>query len=571
MGHQALVILVLGVPFPAHGGAEVEHVPDEGSPDIVALGDGLPVVVVQIGLLLLRVEPATGSGPDIYLVRRTVGRHVLADTGAATVLADAELVVREACVVVIHEGSEVGHGVIIPAEILVPGHRVRGVDERKLLVGRLDGHTPGIQAVSDVIEIAHDGIDPVVDLVLEAPEADGRVVVVLDDHLLKLESEVVFESLGGHIAAHERDFLPDDIAPLVRLAEHEVSLRIVGQAERIRTDLVEEIKVGQMVLLLEGGGEFRPILMAAYALQFQVLAVEEEALVGIHPEIAQADLFLDTVHFLAVLLEHGDCLVQVGILLAVPQVRTVQSDETGGDAVVDLGGLLLGHDLPGRIFQPESDFATLVVTQGRDVDLGAQFRTLLVHQFLVDQHTVGAEIERRDALRSGHLHPDVPVQAAVDVEVTALGCDVELRFVVADDSQAVRRTGTHIIGDLEDEGVISPPVLAHEAVVDQERGHHPRTFEAQEYALALVRRRDLELFGVGAIAAAVAAAAHEISSIPGVRQVDRLAGIGVRAAPAVHPGHTGRRETPVFVQRDDLACPGQVRGQEGGRKGDQQK
>ena len=204
------------------------------------------------------------------------------------------------------------------------------------------------------------------------------------------------------------------------------------------------------------------------------------------------------------------------------------------------------------------------------MDLGTQFRTLLVHQFLVDQHTVGAEIERRDALRSGHLHPDVPVQAAVDVEVAALGCDVELRFVVADDSQAVRRTGTHIIGDLEDEGVISPPVLAHEAVVDQERGHHPRTFEAQEYALALVRRRDLELFGVGAIAAAVAAAAHEISSIPGVRQVDRLAGIGVRAAPAVHPGHTGRRETPVFVQRDDLACPGQVRGQEGGRKGDEQ-
>ena len=436
------------------------------------------------------------------------------------------------------------------------------MDERKFLVGRLYGQAARIQAVSDVIEVAHDGIDPVMDLVLEAPEADGRVVVVLDDHLTQLEPEVVLEDLCGHIAAHERDLLPDDVAPLVRLAEHEVGLRIVGQAERIRTDLVEEVEVGQMVLLLEGRGEFRPVLVTAYALQFQVLAVEEEALVGIHPEIAQADPFLDTVHFLAVFLEHGDRLVQVGILLAVPKVRMVQTHETSGDAVVDLGGLFLGHDLSGCIFQPESDFAALVVSQGRDVDLGAQFRTLPVHQVLVDQHAVGAEIERGDTLRSGHLHPDVPIQAAIDVEVAALGCDIELRFVVADDGQAVRRPRTHIIGDLEDEGVVGSPVLAHEAIVDQERSHHARTLEAQEHALALVGLGDFELLGIGAVATAVAGTAHKVRSVPGVRQVDRLSGIRVRSAPAVQAGHASWREPPGFIQGDDLPCTRKVGGQQ---------
>lgn len=76
--------------------------------------------------------------------------------------------------------------------------------------------------------------------------------------------------------------------------------------------------------------------MAADATQTDVPAIEEEALVGINPEVAEACLFLDAVDLLAVAAQGGDEGVEIGVGDAVPEMRTIDGKVDDGLVVVDI-------------------------------------------------------------------------------------------------------------------------------------------------------------------------------------------------------------------------------------------
>ena len=186
------------------------------------------------------------------------------------------------------------------------------------------------------------------------------MVVILDDHLTELLPQVLMETFVIDIAADERNLLPDNISAAVRLLEHTLRLRIMREPQGIDAHLVEEVEVSEMVLLLQGDGDVRPVLVAAHAVELHVLSVKEEALVRIDTEVAQTDVLLHTVDFLAVPFQDGDCLVQVGVLPSVPEMGIPDIGRHCDTVAMHENAGSVHHLVPSSIKDREIDLATAV-------------------------------------------------------------------------------------------------------------------------------------------------------------------------------------------------------------------
>ena len=172
-------------------------------------------------------------------------------------------------------------------------------------------------------------------LIEETPAEDRGMVEVLDDHLAELETEVFVHRVLD-VIADEGNLLPYQDAATVGLLEHEVSLWIVGQTQGVDAHFAHQVIIGQVMLPGQCSRYVLPLLMAADATQTDVLAIEEEALVGINPEVAEACLFLDAVDLLAVAAQGGDEGVEIGVGGTVPEMRTIDGKVDDGLVVVDI-------------------------------------------------------------------------------------------------------------------------------------------------------------------------------------------------------------------------------------------
>ena len=365
---------------------------------------------------------------------------------------------------------------------------------------------------------------------------------------------MVVEFLPGHIGTYERNLLPDQQTTAVGLLKHEVSLRVVSQTDRVHTHLLNDVQIGQMLLPRQGASQPCPVLMTGHTPQLQVITIQEEPLVGINVEVAQAYLVLHPVHLFPVALQHGRNLVEIRVAHPVPQVRILHGEVDGTLVVINIRRNLPADDLTSGIQQGQFHFTVLVVRKGREVNLCLQFRMLLSHQLLSHQQTVGAIVKWRDAHIVHNLQVHIPVETAIEVEVAPLRSHIKLVGVVARNQDIVLDAVGEVVGEFKAESIIRPLVRSHMVPVHKHRSRGACALALQEDTLSLPALWHLYLLQVRAQSPVVALIVHEILIIVCMRQVHRLVCLrDIDVREDTPNSHATLLETPTLVEVDDFS------------------
>ena len=360
------------------------------------------------------------------------------------------------------------------------------------------------------------------DLVGDPPADDAGVVVVLDDQLFHLADGV--GAAVGHVLRDVRDLGPDDHAHLIAEVIEVLVMLVVGQADGVRAQLLDELHVLVVHLSRDGVAQALAVLMAGDTVQRVRAAIEEEALLGVHREAAHAEALADFIDRLAVLHQADDAGVQVGVADAVPQVGMLHRQ--GGVAA------FASQHFPALGVEDGDGDLALTADPGlnADVSVGALHGR-------GDLHAGAAEVIQRDVILADHQQADRAVDAAIEGEVGFLGVDKVIFAVVGDDGQLVLLFQQS--GDVRPEGGEAAVVVGNLGAVQADLGAVAHTLELQPDLLGSgVKSGGREAGFIGAAAAPVVVAAIlAVDVVPGMGQVDRD-GFAIRAG-----------ELPVFHQR----------------------
>ena len=136
------------------------------------------------------------------------------------------------------------------------------------------------------------------DLVGEAPNDDGRMVVVLGDELLHLGNGV-FKTIFK-VTGDVRNFRPDDHAVLIAQVVEILVVLIVRKADGRRAELADVFHVLPVMLRQQRVADSPAVLMAGDAAQRVFFAVEDEAALRIDLKRAAAKAGLHAVDDFAV-------------------------------------------------------------------------------------------------------------------------------------------------------------------------------------------------------------------------------------------------------------------------------
>lgn len=536
VGDEAFVVDAVAVAFGAVAGGEVEEVPDEGAPEVGTFVELGPVEDVVFGLPGLGVELAGGVGLADLL-------FVVVDGGAGAVFADGDAELGVLLVGLVEEVAEVLGHAAVPAVVAVPGDEIGDEGEAGVVaeVAGADGGAGGVFGLGEGVEFLEegDGVGGHAEFVEEAPDDDGGVVLVLADHLDELLAGVLVEAVGGDVAlvivaagADEGDLGPDEEARAVAGVVHLLGLRIVRQADGVGAHVAHDFDVAQVVGLGEGGELAFPLLVAADAAELQVLAVEEEALVGVDADVAHAEGLGDAVF------THADGEgVEEGVSHAVPAVGVGDGDGDAG-GVGALGGEGLSGDLDGHGLRLAGG-----VGEG---DVHGQLGLGVGEALLADTYAGGTVVQRAHAHGVGHDELHAAIETAEDVEVAGQRDDVGgLGVGDADAELGGLARGREVWRELIAESGVGAAVLAEPDVVELHVGDDPGPLEAEEDALALPLRPRLEVHLVDTQRARVRVGALGVGGIPGVRQGDGL--------PVVLLEGVAVAELPSLVQGDDVS------------------
>ena len=187
----------------------------------------------------------------------------------------------------VEPGAVLVHRAHVPAEIVVIGQYVGD-----LVMGRIQRHhgdlghsgePGGIQLVGQVVHSAQvvlelrrvpaDG-----DLVGNAPETDGWMVIILDYQLFQLADTVV---VGGRVFiehADKRDLRPDDKAHLVTGVIEILGVLVVGKAYGVGSQLLDDAGILKVVGTGEGVALVQLVLVAADAPERRLYTVDDKTL-----------------------------------------------------------------------------------------------------------------------------------------------------------------------------------------------------------------------------------------------------------------------------------------------------
>ena len=296
----------------------------------------------------------------------------------------------------------------------------------------------------------------------------------------------------------------------------------MGQTDGVRTQLSDEGHILVVHRAGDGVAYALAVLMAGDAVERVGTAIEEEAVLGVHREGAQAHAGGHLIHHPAVPAQTDDAGVEVGVLHAVPEVGRLEV-ELG---VCTLGG---GDNVSGRIQQLNGEDA-LALDQGLDPDVG-----LSVLEGRGDLHAGVAEVAQRDVVFRDHHQADVAVDAAVEGEVGLLGVDAVVDAVVHLDGELV--VLFQQVGDMDTEGGVAAVVGADVLAVQQNFGAGIDALELQpDFLRSCVERRSGKGGAVGAGAAPViVAAVLAVFCVPSVGQLHQ-SGLAVRPGelPVLH-------------------------------------
>ena len=436
------------------------------------------------------------------------------------VLRHAQAAVGVQLMELVEPGAVVLHIAHVPAEVMVVALHIGDVGVLGVHGNhghlRHGGQAGGVQLLAQGVQLgevlvqalglARDG-----DLVGDAPEEDGGMVVVLGNQLGHLGDGVVVGFLGGDELADEGDLRPQGKAGVVAQVIEILVMLIVGQTDGVGADLLDEGDILLVVRLGERPALVLTVLMAGNAVQRHILAVEPEAGVGVHMEGTVADGDGHGIH--GGNLQHIDAGAQaglhgvaVGVRHAVPQVGVLHVQLDDG---VRLGlGLAGGHHLALGVLHIHGHGVAVGVHR-EQVDAG------LAVGAGRDEHTGGAVLEQR---KVGRLHldeVDVTVQAAVEGKVGVLGIDVALGVGHHHGEHVALRL--HGLGEVEPEGGKAALVGAQLAAVAVHGGHVVGALELDVLALALGGGGQVDLVGADA-PPVIVAAVLAVQRVPGMGQ-----------------------------------------------------
>ena len=307
-GDQTLVVAAAHAALVPGRAAKVEHIPHVGGPHPGTLVKHLGQMLVIKSLVLLGIVLTGGLGA------------VVSNDALAAVLGDSDGDVGVLGVELVQPGAVLLHLAAVPAKIVVIalhiGDFVHGsVGGRHGHVGN-GGQAGGVQLLDQLVQgvvVLHQLVGDTADknLVGDAPEADGGMVVVLNNQLRHLLHAVV---VGGGVLAHhadKRNLRPDDEAQLVAGIIEILGVLVMGQANG-----VDDTGVVVVVVPGEGVALVQPVLVAAHAPQRGQLAVEEEALLGVHGELPHAHHSGHLVIGLVAAQQGGGHRIEIGIVHA---------------------------------------------------------------------------------------------------------------------------------------------------------------------------------------------------------------------------------------------------------------
>lgn len=117
------------------------------------------------------------------------------------------------------------------------------------------------------------------DLIGNAPEAYGRMVIILDDQLLKL-ADTVFVGIGILVKDRDKGNLrPDYEAQFITGIIEILGVLIMGQPDRIGSQLLDDRGIPAMLLFCQGIALIQQILVTAHAPQRRLNAIDDKALI----------------------------------------------------------------------------------------------------------------------------------------------------------------------------------------------------------------------------------------------------------------------------------------------------
>ncbi len=329
------------------------------------------------------------------------------------------------------------------------------------------------------------------------------------------------------------DLGPHHKAGLVAGVIKHLVVLVVGQAHCVGADLFDDLNVLKVLLGRKRVANALAVLVARHAAQRVGAPIQEEALVGVDVERANAKAGGHLVDHGAVLTEKLQLgRVEVRVVHAVPAVDVgKRQGHVGALPCRDLGAGSVdqAHAHAGRVGCGALD-------PGLDLDLGV---LLAVCNVRGDLETGGTVVVKRKVRRRDDQQLDIAVDAAVEGEVGLLRVDAIVLGVVDGHAQGVGARDQRV-GDVHAEGRVAAVVVAQGLSVDLDVGRGVDALELQVDDLrGGVERRRVKAALVGAGAApVVVAAVLAVDGVPGVGHVDLLNGAG------------GTREIPALVQVD---------------------
>ena len=337
------------------------------------------------------------------------------------------------------------------------------------------------------------------------------MIVVLLNQLFHL-ADGVFPTVG-HMLADVRDFRPDDHAVFVAQIIEILIVLIVRQTDGVAAQLTDERHVLVVHLAGDGVADALAILMAGYAVQGIGLVVEEETLLRVGAERADAERNLQFVGHDAVILQLDAAGVEIRIFHAVPAVRLFDADD-GIKPRARADGLSLGVDERDAHFAAgdaalHADIGRIAVRRGRHAD------------------TAGAEIVQREMNLVDDQQTNRTINAAVEGEIRLLGIDAVVFAVVGDDDEVIcfgkQRRNVHA-----ERGIAAVMDADFPAVYGDRCGCVDAVeFEPDLFAVPVKRRAGKGTLVSAASALVIVSAILSVDVVPGMGNVD-LDGLSVK-------------------------------------------
>ena len=520
--HQPLMVHTRLAALVSRVGREIEHVPDVCRPHPRMALEAFEHVLVVNCLILLRVISSL-RGLAVKI------RHAL-----RAVLAVAESPLRPLLVEETEEQVVQLRARDIPAEVQVVADQVADLVHNavKRIAHRIAckrRKSRPVHLVAEIVErsvVAHH-VRVVLcrygDLIGDTPADDARMVIVLNDQFLHLADRVLapFRHMFGNV----RNFGPDNHAVLIAQIIEILIVLIVGESDRICSDLADERHVLVVLGLADCISHALAVLMPRYAVKRVRYAVQDKSLFGVKFERANAEPDLSLVHDLPVRDQHEVCRVEIRILHAVPEMRLIDSKNrlltfTGCDNIAfcieDLNADLT---LPG---DPALNSHFGFAAHDERGDLHAR-SAVMIHVkviLLYDQYLYGS------------------VDAAIECEVCLLRIDTAVHGVIHFHAQLV--LFCEELRDVRSEGGIAPVMLHDGCAVHEDFGGGICSVQLEIDLLCLrIEVRSLKgCLIVAGSAEIIVSSVLTVQGVPGVRQIHLN-----RVFPRLC-------EHPVFVQND---------------------